>query len=584
MKRRVGALLMALVLVMTGFAAYAEEENPEEVPVEESVEEASAFEEEPAEGETTVLFEEEPVSAVEEPAEVAEPEATVPEEAQDAEEEVSPETEITAIEEFYNEEEPETEMEENIKTYEVSEVLSVSVEVPIGALPENAQLYTQSLDTENDEYEEVYSYVQEQGISEESNLEIADIYFTLDGEKIDPTEAVTVKIGLTEFTNADRSSLKAWNYTDKIAGTFNAETQEVEFVTTNLQTFAATWEDGPDSSEENALEENDEQGTEVNNENDDDLSGLSLEVSHRIANEDDESYEAGTEIVFEIVVTNNGEFPISDIEVTNNLTAPSDPITILEADGDTETIEVPYTITTYDEKAGSVQMDVTVTGHYIVDTNPDNPEEKTVEISATDVIYFYGIMPLDVPTGSNPELTVTMEVSKDTPPKDGIAYQEGEDIIYEIKVKNTGDVPLAEIAFDDVLTESSWNIVGLDPDKERTRYTSSYCITDDDVEHGSVINEVTATAKYYYDDGAFVFVENSVEKEVPTEIGPRMSVEYTITSTPQNGEAYQEGEKITYTITVTNTGDVDLSNIKVTDNLTQKTWEIETLKVGKSKS
>ena len=59
-----------------------------------------------------------------------------------------------------------------------------------------------------------------------------------------------------------------------------------------------------------------------------------------------------------------------------------------------------------------------------------------------------------------------------------------------------------------------------------------------------------------------------------------MTVVKTATSTPANGTAYVEGEVITYSITVTNDGNVDYHNVVVSDELTGMTETIPTLAVG----
>ncbi|MDD6050318.1 MAG: Cna B-type domain-containing protein, partial [Clostridiales bacterium] len=60
----------------------------------------------------------------------------------------------------------------------------------------------------------------------------------------------------------------------------------------------------------------------------------------------------------------------------------------------------------------------------------------------------------------------------------------------------------------------------------------------------------------------------------------KLSVTKTTTSTPANGEAYALDEKITYSITVKNEGNVTVTNITVADELTKDEWTIESLAPG----
>ena len=74
------------------------------------------------------------------------------------------------------------------------------------------------------------------------------------------------------------------------------------------------------------------------------------------------------------------------------------------------------------------------------------------------------------------------------------------------------------------------------------------------------------------------------EVEDPTEDPkPSLKVEKETTSTPANGSTYALGETITYKITVTNDGNLTITNIKVKDELTGDEWTIDKLEPGESK-
>ena len=56
------------------------------------------------------------------------------------------------------------------------------------------------------------------------------------------------------------------------------------------------------------------------------------------------------------------------------------------------------------------------------------------------------------------------------------------------------------------------------------------------------------------------------------------------TSTPANGSAYALDEEITYEITVTNDGNLTITDIEVTDDLTGDSWTIASLAPGESET
>ena len=62
-----------------------------------------------------------------------------------------------------------------------------------------------------------------------------------------------------------------------------------------------------------------------------------------------------------------------------------------------------------------------------------------------------------------------------------------------------------------------------------------------------------------------------------------LKVTKTVTSKPANGSYYKEGETVKYKIVVTNTGECDLTDVKVDDELTGDHWVVEKLAAGASK-
>lgn len=73
--------------------------------------------------------------------------------------------------------------------------------------------------------------------------------------------------------------------------------------------------------------------------------------------------------------------------------------------------------------------------------------------------------------------------------------------------------------------------------------------------------------------------------DIPTEDKDgHITVAKEVTSEPANGEAYTYGEEIQYTITVTNDGNLTITDITVTDELTEDEWTIGSLAPGASET
>ena len=106
-------------------------------------------------------------------------------------------------------------------------------------------------------------------------------------------------------------------------------------------------------------------------------------------------------------------------------------------------------------------------------------------------------------------------------------------------------------------------------------------MTEADILNGSVKNEATADGENQSDDPTD---PGDDDVEDPTdEPDPSLKVEKETTSKPENGESYALGETITYKITVTNDGNLTITDVKVVDELTGLSETIDSLEPGESK-
>ena len=167
---------------------------------------------------------------------------------------------------------------------------------------------------------------------------------------------------------------------------------------------------------------------------------------------------------------------------------------------------------------------------------------------------------------------------------------EGDKVTYTITVKNTGNVTLENIdvtdelkvEFDGKVVEPNTTlktISSLAPDATDT-IEVVYTVIKADVENTETKSELlnVATASTTYDGEE---VKDSGEEEVPVDEVPSLEVTKTATQitrvngdkvtiddkTSEEDKKVSEGDKVTYTITVKNTGNVTLENIDVTDEL-----------------
>ena len=163
----------------------------------------------------------------------------------------------------------------------------------------------------------------------------------------------------------------------------------------------------------------------------------------------------------------------------------------------------------------------------------------------------------------NPQVNVTKQTT--SKPANGSAYGLGETIEYKIVVKNNGNVTATNVKVSDDNADGfeTKTIKSLAPGEE-VEYTAKHKVTESDVIAGTVVNNATATATGPKDTPIDPTPGKTEDKTGPSD--PHVQVVKTTTSKPSNGVAYGLGEVITYEIVVTNTGNLTLSNVEVSDD------------------
>ncbi len=179
---------------------------------------------------------------------------------------------------------------------------------------------------------------------------------------------------------------------------------------------------------------------------------------------------------------------------------------------------------------------------------------------------------------SNPHMTITKTTKGVT--EDHI-YKLGETIKYEIKVTNDGNLTLTNVKIEDALTgnagDNAWTIKTLTPGDTKT-FEARYTVTEADVLEEKVVNNVTGKAENPDPKKPETPVIPG-EKEDPVDTpNPNLTV---IKTADKTGEV-KLGEKIKYTITVTNNGNVTISGVKLNDPLTKAEWTLDDIKPGKT--
>ncbi|MGD9957804.1 MAG: beta strand repeat-containing protein, partial [Nocardioides sp.] len=258
--------------------------------------------------------------------------------------------------------------------------------------------------------------------------------------------------------------------------------------------------------------------------------------------------DAGDTIPYSFLVTNNGGSALTAVGVSDPKVGPvTCPVTTL-AVGASTTCTKSYTITQADVNSGSVNNTATATGTSptsVVVTANSSTSTPTSTVRSVSLVKTAGT-PVDV----NGDGRVNA----------------GDTIAYTFLVTNTGAQTLTAVGVTDAKVGTvTCPVSTLAPGASTTCTAAAYTITQADVNSGSVANTATATGTP--PTGAAVTATSSTST---TTSALKRIVLDKVAGTPVDVNAnglVDAGDRITYTFLVTNTGDVTLTSVGVTDNL-----------------
>ena len=275
---------------------------------------------------------------------------------------------------------------------------------------------------------------------------------------------------------------------------------------------------------------------------DDTVPGPAQEPSLAVLKEADlSSVSAVDEVVtYTFTVTNNGNVTIDDIVINDDrIDAPATcEVTSLEP-GESTTCTGTHKVTQAELDAGEVVNTATSTGTPPGGGDPitSPPDDETV------------------PVDQKPTLTIekTADVAE--------YAKVGEVITYTFVVQNTGNVTVSNIAINDdrIDAPATCGATTLAPG-ESTTCTGTHTVTQTDLDAGEIENVATATGTP--PGGGDPITSPPDDVTVPADQNPALSLE----KTADLDQVSAVGEVITYTFTVTNTGNVTLSGIAINDD------------------
>jgi uncharacterized repeat protein (TIGR01451 family) len=258
--------------------------------------------------------------------------------------------------------------------------------------------------------------------------------------------------------------------------------------------------------------------------------------------------DVGDQINYTFIVKNTGNVTLTNVVVTDPLlTVSGAAITLAPGAQDTATFTGTYALTQADINAG------------------DRPNTATVTGTAAGVGNVSATGSENIALPNNPSLSLvkagTLNNSVLIPNN---RSDVGDKIAYAFTVENTGNVTLTNVKVTDPLVPAfSCTIASLLPGDVNTTCATSYTLEQPDINAGTRNN----TAKVEGTPPTGPPVNTTASESTPLASAPAMTLAKTGTLNDGSDGRADVGDTITYAFTVTNTGNVTLTNVKVTDPL-----------------
>jgi uncharacterized repeat protein (TIGR01451 family) len=257
----------------------------------------------------------------------------------------------------------------------------------------------------------------------------------------------------------------------------------------------------------------------------------------------------GDAVNYGFTVENTGNVALDSVTIADKLAGLS---AITWADGFTGTLKpgekasatATYALTQADIDAGTLKNSATVTGVPPVGTPPEDDDTVTI------------------PLTPQPALTLT----KTGTFADDATGKAGDKVLFTFRVTNTGNVTLSDVTITDKIAGLSaiefdaWpGAAGVLAPGAAVTAHASYATTQADVDAGTLTNTATATGTPPEGDDV------SDDDSTTLLIAPTPAVTLVKTGALANPDAAEVDDAMTFTFTVTNTGNVTLRDLVITD-------------------
>ena len=286
---------------------------------------------------------------------------------------------------------------------------------------------------------------------------------------------------------------------------------------------------------------------------DDATTTISQQPSLTIAKDVTESSAtaAGETLHYTITVHNTGNIDLSSVAISDALNGSGLSVPATPASGDASDVGVLDVGETWVYSATHVvtqaEMDGGTALHNIATVTTNHTSAQSDDATTT--------------ISQQPSLTIAKDVTESS------ATAAGETLHYTITVHNTGNIDLSSVAISDALNGSGLSVpatpasgdasdVGVLDVGETWVYSATHVVTQAEMDGGTALHNIATVTTNH---------TSAQSDDATTTISQQPSL--TIAKDVTESSATAAGETLHYTITVHNTGNIDLSSVAISDAL-----------------
>ena len=245
----------------------------------------------------------------------------------------------------------------------------------------------------------------------------------------------------------------------------------------------------------------------------------------------------GDTLTYVITATNNGAANLTNLTVNDPMISPTSTVCALVAPGDDCVLTGIYTVTAADVAAG------------VIDNTASSVSDQTAVLSDDEMV--------PVPSPSH-ALDKSAPVNMDNDGSGDISV--GDVLNYTVTATNTGTAILTNVDINDAMLTPNSTTCALLPPGANCTLTGSYTVVLADVVAGSIVNTATSVSDQTPP------VSDTENTPMP---GPSFEL---VKAVPVNADEdgstdISLGDTLNYTITATNTGNANLTNLVISDSM-----------------